>query len=104
MIAFQIAGQNKPTGDNRIIYITSKIRGKECMESKFTSATSKVDDCTEFMTVKDIAAALRIGNTSAYKLVKSAGFPAIKIQHNYRISRSQFIKWCENYAGREYLL
>lgn len=56
----------------------------------------------EFYTVQEVAEIMKMGNNKIYKLFKTDGFPAIKIGHDYRVEKSRFNKWINDYAGREY--
>lgn len=51
------------------------------------------DDLSLLMTVPEIGEVLGISKNNAYFLVKSKGFPAIKIGRQYRIPREHFINW-----------
>ncbi len=48
---------------------------------------------TEFMTVAEAAALLRIGERTAYKLVRSGRIPAVKVGNQWRIERRAFEAW-----------
>lgn len=48
---------------------------------------------TEFMTVAEAAALLRIGERTAYKLVRSGRLPAVKVGNQWRIERRAFDAW-----------
>ena len=48
---------------------------------------------TEFMTVAEAAALLRIGERTAYKLVRSGRLPAVKVGNQWRIERRAFEAW-----------
>lgn len=45
------------------------------------------------MTIKEIEKLLRIGQVTAYNLLREPDFPAIKVGHSYRIPRDEFIRW-----------
>lgn len=57
-----------------------------------------------FFTVEEIADILKIGKTKAYQLMRTDGFPAIKLQRTYRVSEQDFMKWANDYKGKEYLV
>lgn len=46
-----------------------------------------------FFTVKEIQELLRIGQVAAYRLVRSPGFPVIRVGKTYRIPASDFYSW-----------
>lgn len=46
-----------------------------------------------FLTVYDIRDYLGIGQSQAYELVKSEGFPAKKLGNSYRIPKNDFLDW-----------
>lgn len=45
------------------------------------------------MTVREVAAYLRIGVTNAYELVKRDGFPLIRIGRQMRVPRKALDEW-----------
>ena len=47
----------------------------------------------EILTVKEIQSILRIGQVNAYQLIRTPGFPVIKIGRAYRIPRASFYDW-----------
>lgn len=47
----------------------------------------------EIFTVKEIQHILRIGQVNAYQLIRTPGFPVIKIGRAYRIPRAGFYDW-----------
>ena len=47
----------------------------------------------EILTVKEIQHILRIGQVNAYQLIRTPGFPVVKIGRAYRIPRSSFYDW-----------
>lgn len=47
----------------------------------------------EIFTVKEIQHILRIGQVNAYQLIRTPGFPVIKIGRAYRIPRASFYDW-----------
>ena len=55
----------------------------------------------EFMTVKDLKQTLKIGFNTAYALCQRNDFPAVKVGGSYRISVSEFKKWCEQEMYKE---
>lgn len=58
----------------------------------------------QFYTVTEIRDILTIGTNKAYNLVKSEGFPSIKIGRKYLVPKDAFDKWVENYLYHEFLL
>lgn len=51
------------------------------------------------LTVKDIEDILSIGETKAYKLVKTPGFPVIKIGRHLRIPAEEFYLWIKKHCN-----
>ena len=45
------------------------------------------------LTVKDVQEILRIGQVSAYALVRSKVFPVVRIGRSYRIPQDTFVEW-----------
>lgn len=52
----------------------------------------------------DIKEIMGIGRDKAYALIKSKGFPALKIGNTYFVTVENFQKWLNDYTGKEYLL
>lgn len=57
-----------------------------------------------FLKAKDVAELLQIGKNKAYSLMRSESFPAIKIQHDYRVSVKDLREWCKTYCGKTFYL
>ena len=55
----------------------------------------------EFLTLDELQSMLRIGRNKTRKLVRSEGFPAIKIGTTIRIPREEFIKWYRTLSYRK---
>lgn len=47
------------------------------------------------LTVKDVQGILRIGQVSAYSLVRSNVFPVVRIGKSYRIPKDTFVSWMQ---------
>ncbi|SHJ65763.1 helix-turn-helix domain-containing protein [Desulfofundulus thermosubterraneus] len=61
-------------------------------------------DLTElplFLTPPQIAQLLQISRSAAYALVKSKGFPAVKIGRSVRVYREAFIRWMQENTWEE---
>lgn len=55
----------------------------------------------EIITVSELTKILKISRSKAYKLVNSPGFPAIRIDKNIRIRKSDFNKWLNNLSTHD---
>ena len=53
---------------------------------------------------KDLAEVMGIGKDKAYALMRSAGFPSIRIGRSYFVTMQKLAEWLDAYAGRSYLL
>jgi excisionase family DNA binding protein len=51
------------------------------------------ENMKSILTVEDIAHILKIGKSKAYNLLKSEGFPVIKIGRQLRVSSTAFQDW-----------
>ena len=49
-----------------------------------------------YMTIEDLKAELRIGNTTAYQLVKIRSFPAINLSGRWLIDADRLHQWMAN--------
>lgn len=45
------------------------------------------------MTTEDVASFLRVSRQTVYKLLRNKEIPAMKVQHQYRIVKSELVKW-----------
>lgn len=52
------------------------------------------------LSVKEVSQALNIGINQAYALVKSDGFPKIKMGSVYRIPKNEFEQWVKDNTVR----
>jgi len=50
----------------------------------------------EFLSVPEAAALLRIGERTAYKVVRDGEVPAIKVGGQWRIHRPTLMRWAES--------
>ena len=53
-------------------------------------------DLPDTLTVKDLQKALRIGRSSAYKLLKNGELPSVRIGSVYRISKAALMEFTES--------
>jgi excisionase family DNA binding protein len=51
------------------------------------------DELPLMLSVPDVADVLGIGRANAYELVRSEGFPAIKIGNRIIVPKDEFISW-----------
>lgn len=58
----------------------------------------------QFYTVTEIRDILTIGTNKAYNLIKSDGFPSIKIGRKYLVPKDEFDKWVKTYLYHEFIL
>ena len=57
----------------------------------------------KMLTIKDIQNNLGIGKNNAYRLIKSPGFPTIKIGRKYLIPEDEFETWVQNSLHKKLL-
>lgn len=55
-----------------------------------------------FLNVDDVSRRLNISKKTAYRIVRSPGFPAIRLGRLYRVDPELFEKWQKNYAYKEF--
>ena len=58
------------------------------------------DDLPLTLTVMEVAEALRISRAGAYDLVRTEGFPALKIGSRIVIPKEKFIEWMDENTGK----
>lgn len=58
------------------------------------------DDLPLTLTVVEVAEALRISRAGAYDLVRTEGFPALKIGSRIVIPKEKFIEWMNENTGK----
>ena len=73
-----------------------EVERKEMDEIKFKS----FDDLPLTLTVMEVAEALRISRAGAYDLVRTEGFPALKIGSRTVIPKEKFIEWMNENTGK----
>lgn len=61
-------------------------------ESKYRS----YDDLPLMLSVPEVAEVLGISRAGAYDLVRSAGFPHMKLGNRILVPKDKFIKWIDN--------
>jgi len=81
------------------IFILKIEKGEDRMESKTIYKT--LEDLPLAMRGDDVAAALNISRIHAYRLMRSAGFPSIRIGKSIRVYKVAFLQWMEDSAARE---
>ena len=57
------------------------------------------DELPLMLSVQEIAKVLGISKTSAYDLVRSKGFPVLKIGSRFVVSKDKFREWVEQNTG-----
>ena len=58
------------------------------------------DDRPLTLTVMEVAEALRISRAGAYDLVRTEGFPALRIGSRIVIPKEKFIEWMNENTGK----
>lgn len=61
----------------------------------------KDNDELVFYTVKDLQRILKCCQVRAYELMKTSGFPSIKLNRKYIVEKTAFEKWISKQAGRQ---
>lgn len=69
--------------------------------SKSSMAVTTFDELPLILNVPDIASILSISKVSAYGLVKSDGFPAVRVGRRIKIPKAAFIDWLDKQAHIE---
>lgn len=59
------------------------------------------DELPLMLSVPDVAEVLGIGRANAYELVRSDGFPAIKIGNRIIVPKDEFISWIKRQTAGE---
>ena len=57
----------------------------------------------EFLSPDDLIEMLPLGRDKVYELIRSPGFPAVKIRRSYIIWRPSLEKWIKEYEGNEFI-
>ena len=63
-------------------------------ESKFKS----YDDLPLMLSAPEVAEVLGISRAGAYDLVRSDGFPRLKLGHRILVPKDKFIKWIDDHT------
>lgn len=67
--------------------------------SNSKSATT-FDDLPLILNVNDVVSILAISKVSAYELVKSKGFPVVRVGRRIKIPKAAFIEWLDDQSKR----
>ena len=67
--------------------------------SNSKSATT-FDDLPLILNVNDVTSILAISKVSAYELVKSKGFPVVRVGRRIKIPKAAFIEWLDDQSKR----
>lgn len=59
------------------------------------------DDLPLTLTVMEVAEVLRISRAGAYDLVRTEGFPALKIGSRIVVPKEKFIQWMDENTGKQ---
>ena len=57
------------------------------------------DELPLMLSVKELATVLGVSRTSAYELIKTKGFPSIKIGSRVVIPKEKLIEWIDKNTG-----
>ena len=63
------------------------------------STYTSYDDLPLMLSVAEVAAVLGISRAGAYDLVRSSGFPALKIGSRIIVPRDKFLAWIDTNSG-----
>ena len=58
----------------------------------------------KLLNVKELQSTLRIGRDKSYSLMRSKGFPSIKIGGRYFVEEAALGEWLKKYRYHEYLI
>ena len=61
-----------------------------------------VKHCVSALTPRTLAARLSIGRDKAYALMKSSGFPSIRIGDRFIVTEDALERWLRNCEGKQY--
>lgn len=59
---------------------------------------TNIEELPLILTPKDIGIILGISKNSAYAVVHSEGFPAVRVGKQYRVLRNNFFAWLDSQA------
>ena len=60
------------------------------------------DELPLMLSVPDVADVLGIGRANAYELVRSEGFPALKIGNRIIVPKDEFISWIKKQTAENF--
>ncbi len=64
-----------------------------------TMIATTFDDLPLILNVNDVATIMMISKASAYELVKSNGFPVVRVGRRIKIPKAAFITWLDDQAA-----
>lgn len=68
--------------------------------NKTNVVATTFDDLPLVLNVNDVASILAISKVSAYELVKSSGFPVVRVGRRIKIPKAAFIEWLDDQSKR----
>lgn len=63
-----------------------------------------VDYADEILTVKELGKRLKLGRDKTYSLVRSDGFPSVKLGGRYIVTTKALNEWLSRYEYKNYVL
>lgn len=92
--------QGKHLSDNAIEVVSYKLLkyqiSHKASDSSYQTEKEGVDMMLNdeiIMTTEDVASFLKVSRQTVYKLLRNKEIPAMKVQHQYRIVKSELVKW-----------
>ena len=73
--------------------------GGAYMSKSNTEATS-FDELPLVLNVSDVASIMAISKVSAYELVKSNGFPVVRVGRRIKIPKAAFVEWLNDQSKK----
>ena len=72
-------------------------------EKQMQENEDSVNGLQKLLTVNDLQYIFNVGRTTAYQLMRSSGFPALRINNRLYVSKEALDEWIRTYSGRQYL-
>lgn len=69
-----------------------------------SSMGTTVDYADEILTVKELGKKLKLGRDKTYSLVRSDGFPSVKLGGRYIVTTKALNEWLSRYEYKNYVL
>ena len=95
---------NQPEDNRSYCHNHHCFAGRGAERSTMENDQNETAQQKKLLTVEDIQSIFKIGKTTAYQLMRSNGFPALRVNHRLYVSQEALDDWIRTYSGRQFLI